>query len=127
MESVEQVARPRFDRKFVGWHVFYTVILTAWGCLLANPSPHNELGTETGYWILAIGALPSLILTVMGVVWPLAAYRLAMVYAGVLAVGTLVLVGTTANFLWVVVVFPVFGFIVEGVVLHMSRNRIFSR
>ncbi len=127
MESVEQAARPRFDRKFVGWHVFYTVILTAWGCLLARPVAQNEIGPDLGYWILAIGALPSLILTVLGVLRPIMAYRLAMIYAGVLAAGTIVLVGATANFLWAVVVFPLFGFIVEGVVLYMSRSRVFSR
>lgn len=125
MESGEQRTARRVDRKFVGWHVFYTAVLTAWGLLFVINN--QDFGSEPGYWVLALGALPSLAMLGVGCIRPAAGYVMGLVYGAIVAVGVAILVVTTPNMLWMVVSFPLFAFIVEAVVLQLRRPVLFRQ
>ena len=127
MESGERQTGRRIDWKFVGWHLFYTAVLAAWGVLFLTGPENDCLGREPGYWVLALGALPSLAMLVLGLRHRLAAYRLAIIYGVLVAAGVAALVVTAYGFLWVVVFFPLFAFIVEAVVLQLRRPVLFRQ
>lgn len=104
------------DCKLVAWHSVYTVILALWGLALSNP--RSEFGQEAGYWVLGLGVLPSLVLLVLAVRRSDAAYVAAMLWGAVVALLSLVLTVIAYGFLWVVALFPLFGFVIEALYLH---------
>lgn len=123
MESREQGIRRPIDRKFVGWHVFYSFILIAFG-LLFLVADDNCVGREPGYWFLGFGGVPSLTLLVVGLLRPMTAYKAAMLYGAVMAIGAGFLAATTPNAMWVALLFPLFGFIAEAAVIIWRWRRI---
>ena len=116
----------RVDRKFVAWHVLYTVILGAWGVLFLL-SNDDCLGREPGYWVLSFSAFPSLVMLVIGCLKPVVAYWVAMVYGAIIAVGVIVLLMTMHSYHWVVVFLPLFFYIGEAVVIFVRRSALLGR
>jgi hypothetical protein len=100
----------------------YTGLLV-WYAALFLHDPRNELGSEVGYFLLLIGALPSLVLIPLTWYWPLVARRCASVYGYLMLLGVLVLVGAAEGFLWLIVAVPLLGFPVESIVLSLKRSQ----
>lgn len=103
------------DRKFVTWHIIYTAILTVWSIQLWNT---QELGIESAYYVLGLGAVPSFGLLILGLTRPMAAYRAAMVHGGIVVLIGIILAAVSYGFLWLVVFFPVLASVLEALYLH---------
>ncbi|NLN75784.1 MAG: hypothetical protein GX139_05700 [Armatimonadetes bacterium] len=104
------------------WRILYTGLLT-WYASAFLYNPRNEFGPEPGYFLLLVGALPSLVLIPLTWYWPFVARKCALIYGYLLLLGTLVLLVTAEGFLWLLVAIPLLGFpTIESIILSFKRN-----
>lgn len=100
------------------------ILLLAWGSLFLMS---QELGPGPWHCLLWFGAVPSALIGVTGFVRPVVAYWAAVIYGAIIALGVIALLLTTPNAMWVIVFFPLFGFILEAAWLGFRWRRISPR
>jgi hypothetical protein len=111
--------RKGVDKRFTTWHVVYTLLLSALGFCLMLGETDECVGPWLGYWFLAFGALPSLLMLVVGLRWPVVAYVMAVVWGALVVVAALV-AGTDDG--WGLLTFiPLLGFTLEAAAIAWSR------
>lgn len=120
-------ATRRIDRKFVGWHILYTVVLAGWAAMFLVGPVDDCVGREPGYWALWSGVLPSLVMLALGLVRPHAAYMAAVMYGLLVALPPVFFTLTLRSNMWLIVFFPLFPFVAEAAVITLCLRRRASR
>jgi hypothetical protein len=80
----------------------------------------QEVGTEPGYIFALFGVIPSIAFLILSFTRPKIAYTAVFLYGVFLIIGSIILTGFAYGFLWLVVVFPIYGFTIEGCLLYIS-------
>ena len=114
-----QLARARILRRLCIWHWVYGIILA----LLALPNVvlgDSCVGSQPGWCLLIFGVVPSVGVLVLARVKPEIAYRFALGHDLLLLGGFVVLWASSTNYLGLILMSPLGGFVIEGLVLLVA-------
>lgn len=114
MDMMKSEVARKIDWKFVGWHILYTAVLAWWaGLFLLGPFP-QDLGREPGYWTLYFGVIPSALVLALAFLRPTIGYCLVLCYGAFIALATIAIPIIGGNAFGLIVVFPMWPFILEA-------------
>ncbi len=126
MVSDGQMTVRLIDRKFIVWYAVYTLILGWFGVCFFIRDVDPCLGSELGYWILGCGALPSLVLLVLGLLRPRVAYGMAVFCGALVALAALTFTIMLHSNMWLLLIIPLSGFVVGAIVIACRWRRVFA-